>query len=115
LTYGLSVLWPFKWILFNLVGIFRPIVRGPVTFNDLQMVSIKSVALACENFMLAISAQGFSSCPMEGIDECRVKRLLKLALGTRVAMVIAVGEGDGERGTWGPQVRFERSWFVKKV
>ena len=29
----------------------------------------KSTALACQNFMLALVAEGFDSCPMEGFDE----------------------------------------------
>ena len=115
MTYGLSFLAPLKWILFNAIGLFRPITRGPVSFRDIQEVSMKSAALASENFMIAISAQGFATCPMEGFDERRVKKLLKLSCMTRVVMAISVGEADEKRGTWGPQVRFNREWFVKKV
>jgi nitroreductase len=114
LTYGYRYLALVKWLVLNFVGLFKPIVRGPTSFRDLQEVSIKSAALASENFMLAISAQGFASCPMEGFDEVRVKSLLNLQSGSRVVMVVSVGEAHA-RGTWGPQVRFDRSWFVKEV
>lgn len=115
LTYGWTVLAPLKWAFFNLAGLFRPMTRRPVTFRDIQEISIKSAALASENFMLAIVAQGFACCPMEGLDESRVRKLLKLSWGSRVVMVISVGEEESGRGTWGPQVRFDRSWFVKEV
>lgn len=105
---------PFKWLLYNVTGLFRPMQRRPATFRDIQEVSIKSAALASENFMLAVSAQGFATCPMEGFDEWRVKRLLGLGWGARVVMCISVGEA-APNGTWGPQVRFDREWFVHKV
>jgi nitroreductase len=114
LTYGMWWLGPVKWLIFNTIGFFRPITRRPATLRDIQEVSIKSAALASENFMLAISAQGYSTCPMEGLDECRVKSLLSLGWGSRVVMAISVGEA-APNGTWGPQVRFDRDWFVKKV
>ena len=59
---------------------------------------------AGENFVLALTAQGVSSCMMEGFDEGRVKRLLRLNSSTRVAMVIAIGYA-ANKGTWGPQWR----------
>ena len=115
LTYGLWFLAPLKWAFISLIGLFRPITRGPIGLKDIQEVSIKSAALASENFMLAVTAQGFATCPMEGFDEVRVKNLLGLSWRTRVVMVISVGEADPVKGTWGPQVRFNRDWFVHEV
>ena len=107
--------WAFiKWLSFFITGFIRPITRGPNTRRDLQEVAIKSAALAAENFVLAISAQGFSSCMMEGFDECRVKKLLKLPRSARVAMVISVGR-ESDRGTWGPQFRLPKSEVVHLV
>jgi nitroreductase len=100
-----------KGFIFFITGLFRPVTRGPNTLNELRMVAIKSAALAAENFVLAISAQGFSTCMMEGFDECRVKRLLKLPRAARVVMVISVGR-ESERGTWGPQFRLPKSDVV---
>lgn len=53
---------------------------------------MKSAALAAENFVLAVTAEGFDTCMMEGFDEPRVRRLLGLARHYRVAMVIAIGK-----------------------
>lgn len=94
----------FKMVVSSLVGLFRPITRRPHTRRDLEEVAIKSAALAAENFVLAITAQGGATCMMEGFDERRLKRLLPISRSSRVVMVIAVGF-EGERGTWGPRFR----------
>lgn len=88
-----------KWVLATLTGLFRPITRGPYTRRDIQEVAIKSAALAAENFVLAATAQGLQTCMMEGFDELRLRRALKLNRATRVVMVIGIGF-EAERGTW---------------
>lgn len=104
-----------KWLLTFLIGLFRPITRGPNTLGDIQEVCIKSAALASENLVLALSAQGVQSCMMEGFDEWRVKRLLKLKYSDRVVMVIGIGY-ETERGTWAnPQFRLPIDQVVHKV
>lgn len=112
--YAYHWLAPFKFMLYTVIGLFKPIMRRPRSYRDIQEVSIKSAALASENFMLAITAQGFATCPMEGLDEPRIKRLLGLNFGSRVVMAISVGEA-AQNGTWGPQARFDRDWFVRYV
>jgi nitroreductase len=114
IAYGFRLLAPVKWLFFNVTGFFRPIVRRPWSARDISEVAIKSAALASENIMLAAAALGYDSCPMEGIDEFRIKRILKLRWRARVAMVISIGERDPE-GIWGPQIRLPREWFVKEV
>ena len=96
------------------MGLFRPVPRGPYTKRGLQDVAVKSAALASENFVLAITAQGFSSCMMEGFDECRVRSLLKLPMSARVVMVIGVGK-ETDNGTWGPRFRLPTNQVVEKV
>lgn len=114
-TWGPFNLWGIaKWLLAFFTGFFRPILRGPFFKSQLQEVAIKSAALAAENFVLAISAQGYSTCMMEGHDEWRVKSLLKLPRSARVAMVIGVGRGH-DRGTWGPQMRIPIDQVVHHV
>ncbi len=107
----LSVFAPLKWLIFFVIGLFRPIMRGPATRRDIQEVAIKSAALACENFVLAISALGGATCMMEGFDEWRVRRALGLSYSTRVVMVIGVGYPD-EAGIWGPQFRLPEAEVV---
>jgi nitroreductase len=104
----------FKWLAATPVGFFRPTVRGPFSRHEVQTVSIKSAALAAENFVLAITAQGYATCMMEGHDEFRVKRLIKLKCSDRVVMVIGVGE-EAERGTWGPRFRVPNEQVIHEV
>ena len=103
-----------KWIGASVVGIFRPMVRGPFFRRAVQEVAVKSAALACENFVLAVTAQGYSTCMMEGFDERRIKRLLKLAWSDRVVMVVAVGK-ETQRGTWGPRFRLAEEKVIHEV
>ena len=46
LTYGYGWLAPLKWLIANVLGLFRPITRGPISKRDIQGISIKSAALA---------------------------------------------------------------------
>ncbi len=95
---------PFKWVLTQAAGLFRPMTRGPLTRRDLEEVAARSAALAAQNFMLAITALGGASCPMEGFDKSRLRRHLKLSRSTVIVMVIGVGY-EAENGTWGPRCR----------
>jgi nitroreductase len=103
-----------KRLAATVAGLRKPIPRGPHTLRDLQEVAIKSAALACENFVLALSAQGYATCMMEGFDEDRVKALVGVDGTSRVVMVIAAGR-EAARGTWGPQFRIATSKVVHRV
>jgi nitroreductase len=108
---GLSLV---KSLLFFASGLFKPTPRRPTSRRDLDEVSIKSAALACQNFMLAISAQGYDTCPMEGFDERRVQKLLGVGRSSRIVMVLSAGERD-PKGIWGPQFRLPLEHFLKEV
>lgn len=117
LTYGwgwLNSLAPLKWLTSTVPGLFRPMPRGPHTRRDGQEVAIKSAALAAENFVLAIAAEGYASCIMEGFDEWRVRRLLRLGGAARVVMVVAIGK-EGPHGTWGPSFRIPREQVIHRI
>ncbi len=103
-----------KKITFSLVGLFRPVPRGPFSKKEVKATLSKTVALACENFMLAITAQGYSTCPMEGFDECRVKKILKLGRSSSVVMVISVGKENPE-GIYGPRLRLDPKLFLVEI
>ena len=103
-----------KSILVPIVGLCRPVPRGPFSTPALKATLGKTVALACENFMLAITAQGYSTCPMEGFDEQRVKKILGLGGSSAIVMVISVGKED-PAGIYGPRVRLDKSLFVFEV
>jgi nitroreductase len=112
--YAFRWLAPFKWLAFNIGGFFKPMPRGPAGTWGINEVAIKSAALACENFMLAVSAQGFDTCPMEGFDESRVRKIIGGRRGSRIVMVISVGLRD-PRGVWGERFRLPRDIVFKKI
>ena len=112
--YGWRILAPLKWLGLNFIGLIRPTPRGPWSSRDISEVCIKSCALACENFMLAVAAQDFDTCPMEGFDEARVRRILNLGHRARVVMVISVGRRD-PRGIWGERFRLPRGTVVSTI
>ena len=92
---------------------FKPTMRGPFGRHEQALWAIKTAALACENLMLAITAHGFDSCPMEGFDEPHVKRLLGLPQAAKIVMVIAAGRG-AEGGVI-PQIRFGREHYITRA
>ncbi len=111
-TVGLgSFLAPLKWLVLTIVGIFRPMPRGPLTKSDLRVWTVKSCALACENLMLAYRAHGYDTCPMEGYDDRRVRRLIKLPRDAEIVMVIGAGRRS-KGGVYGPKLRLDASLFV---
>lgn len=101
----------FKRVLFFVRGFISATPRGPVSHADMRVWAVKTTALACENFMLGMTAQGYDTCPMEGFDEVRVRRILKLPRDAEVVMVIACGK-RAENGVYGPQVRFDKNLFL---
>lgn len=110
----LNLLGPIKKLLFNLLALRKPMPRGPAGKADMRVWAHKSTALACENLMLALRAFGFDSCPMEGIDPTRIRKLLKLPRTAEVSMVISAGK-RAENGIYGKQIRFDKSLFVFEV
>ena len=109
----LHVLAPPKAMLLWAFSLVRPMMRGPFGRAEQQMWAIKTTALACENFMLALTAAGYDSCALEGFDEPRVKRLFSLPPMARVVMVIAAGRRGPNALI--PQIRHERSFYVERV
>ncbi len=95
-------------------GLFKAVPRGPFTEADMRVWAAKSVALAAENLMLGLRAHGFDSCPMEGFDEARVRRLLDLPRDAFVVMVLGAGE-RAKDGVYYPRLRFDRNRFIRRV
>ena len=81
-------------IFISIAGFFIPVQRGPVFRQDVFEIVTKTTALACHNFMMAIVARGYDSCPMEGFDHMRFRQILKLNSQSHVVMVIEVVKAD---------------------
>ena len=71
----LGILGLLKYLIMIIMGLFRPMYRE-VRAQDMRVVAHKSAALAAENFMLSMAAIDYDTCPMEGTDTWRIKRLL---------------------------------------
>jgi nitroreductase len=98
-------------LMVNLVGIFRPIIYQ-VSENDMRVVVHKTCALAAQTFMLAMASEKYDTCPMEGFDSRRLKRILKLPHGAEINMVISCGIRS-DKGVWGDRMRipFSEAYF----
>lgn len=98
-----GLLGTFRYVLVNIVGLFRPVFYQ-VRENDTRVVVHKSCALAAQTFMLAMTNVGYDTCPMEGFDSRRIKRILHLPFGSEVNMIISCGIRD-KNGIWGDRMR----------
>ena len=109
----LGILGFIKYLIFQVVGLFRPIYRQ-TRQSDMRIVAHKSAGLAAQNFMTSMAAIGYDTCPMEGSDTLRVKRILKLPRGAEINMIIGCGIRD-EKGIYGPRFRVPFEEVYKSV
>ena len=102
-----------RYVNAMIIGLFRPIYRQ-VTNSDMRVVAHKSSALAAQNFMLSMTSKGYDTCPMEGFDSLRVKRILSLPYSSEINMVISCGIRDDD-GVYGKQIRvpFDDIYFKR--
>jgi len=92
-----------KYLMILVIGLFKPIFRE-VRNSDMRIVAHKTCALAAENFMLSMAAQGYDTCPMEGSDTWRVKKVLNLPRGAEINMIVSCGIRKPE-GVYGERFR----------
>jgi nitroreductase len=93
IKYGIS------WI----TGLFKPSYRQ-LRLSDMRIVAHKTAGLAAQTFMLSMAAEGYDTCPMEGTDTLRIKKILNLPMGSEVNMVISCGIRKPE-GVYGDRFR----------
>ena len=82
-------------ILSYWLGIKKPMVRE-VSKSDLRVCLHKSSSLAAMTFMTAMRAEGYDTCPMEGFDSIRAKKLLGLSKQAEITMIISCGKRTPE-------------------
>ena len=92
-----------KYILFQFIGLFIPVVRQ-TSNSDLRIVVHKTAGLAAQNFMISMSAIGYDTCPMEGSDTFLVKKILNIPREAEINMVIGCGIREN-KGVFGSQFR----------
>jgi len=93
----------FKYLMMQTIGLFKPVYRQ-VKNNDMRIVAHKTCGLAAQNFMISMAAKGYDTCPMEGSDTLRIKKLLKLPFGAEINMIVSCGIRS-EKGVYGERFR----------
>jgi len=102
-----------RYAIFAIIGLFRPVYRQ-VRNSDLRIVAHKSAGLAAQNFMISMAGIGYDTCPMEGSDTRRIKKILKLPWSSEITMVIGCGIRD-PKGVYGDRFRIPFNDVYKKV
>lgn len=102
-----------KYLMILVIGLFKPIFRE-VRNSDMRIVAHKTCALAAENFMLSMAAEGYDTCPMEGSDTWRVKKVLNLPRGAEINMIVSCGIRKPE-GVYGERFRIPFEEVYKKI
>jgi len=82
--------------------------------KHVPVVAQKSTALAAQTFMLSITAEGYETLAMEGLDSKRIKKYLQLPKEAEINMAIAVGKGKKE-GVKGKRFRLEYDEVVFNI
>ena len=103
----------FKYLIILITGLFRPIYRE-VRQKDMRIVAHKTCGLAAQNFMTSMAAIDYDTCPMEGSDTWRVKRVLGLPFGAEINMIVSCGIRT-EKGVYGERFRIPFEEVYKEV
>jgi nitroreductase len=109
----LGILGFLKYIMVSIIGIFKPIYRQ-VKQSDMRIVAHKTCGLAAQNFMISMAAEGYDTCPMEGLDTLRVKKLLGLPFGAEINMIVSCGIRKPE-GVYGERFRIPFEDVYKEI
>ena len=109
----LRILSLFKYLFAYITGFFRVMYRQ-LNHSDLRIIAHKSAALASQNFMISMAGFNYDTCPMEGFDSIKVKRILKLNSKSEINMIIGCGIRL-EEGVYGERFRipFEKIYYKR--
>jgi len=100
--------------MFWFKGLTGPTPRSPVNKGDHRVWAHTQSSLAAQTLMLSLTAHGYDSCPIGGIDKHRIRRILGLPHGAEVTMVISAGRRRPE-GLYGKRVRLPDRDLIKEV
>ena len=109
----LGILGFLKYIMVSVIGIFKPMYRQ-VRKSDMRIVAHKTCGLAAQNFMISMAAEGYDTCPMEGSDTLRVKKILNLPFGSEINMIVSCGIRT-EKGVYGERFRIPFEEVYKEI
>ncbi|MHB9797096.1 nitroreductase family protein [Pseudomonas sp. MT3] len=95
----------FKRVLFSVLGLRRALMRQPNSHAEMRLWAVKSTALAAQNLMLALQSHGYATCPMEGFDDVRLRKVLPMPRRAVPIMLLAVGRA-ADNGVYNSRLRF---------
>ncbi|MBL6677503.1 MAG: nitroreductase family protein [Flavobacteriaceae bacterium] len=100
-----------KYLFAFIVAFFRVMYRQ-LKRSDTRIVAHKSAALASQNFMISMAGFSYDTCPMEGFDSIKIKRILNLNSKSEINMIIGCGIRL-EEGVYGERFRipFEKVYY----
>ena len=101
-------------VLFWFRGRRAPTTRSPVNTGDHRVWAHTQSSLAAMAFMLSLTAHGYDSCPIGGLDKLRIRQLLDLPQKAEVTMVVAAGTRRPE-GLYGARVRLPYGDLINEV
>ncbi len=85
-----------KYIFTTAISLFyRPMVVPPI---NMKAYVWKQTVMAADVLMLAASAHGVQSCPMEGFDERRVRNVVGLPSNYSVPLIVSLGYSSEHLG-----------------
>lgn len=95
----------FKRQLLRVAALRKPLMRAPNSKAQMRIWAVKSTALAAQNLMLGFQSHGYATCPMEGFDEVRLRKVLDIPREAIPIMLLAVGK-QNDKGVYNPRLRF---------
>jgi len=90
------------------------ITRTPVNRGDHRVYAHIQSSLAAQTLMLSLTAHGYDSCPIGGMDALRIRKILDLPAQAEITMVISAGRGKPE-GLYGERIRLPTGDLIKEV
>lgn len=97
----------------RVISLFRPI-PSLQSKAAVKVTAHKSTALAAATFMLALRAEGYDTCPIEGFDPWRARKLLQLERGAEVCMFLAIGKRT-DQAIWWDRILVPTTWSVREI
>ena len=76
--------------------------------------AMRSCGIAAQTLMLAATAMGYQSCPMDGFDFVEVAKLINLPPDHVIAMFVAIGKGSKPAWPRGGQLPLEEVVVVDR-
>lgn len=78
-----------------------------------RLFAVRNSSLFAMNFMLIAESEGYSTHPMDGFSEDKIKEVFGISNDKVIPMIIAVGKPKPDLQLYPPKKRFSASEFAK--